>query len=82
MGLFNSLNAVHQDFVRFCFMSILRNELYRVAEMRNQHLIGSIKFGDSSGPKGRPDCIFFLPHLFDSEDYKVPVDPDENDEFI
>lgn len=33
-------------------------------------------------PRGRPDSIFFLPHLFDSEDYKTPVVSDEIDEFL
>ena len=42
----------------------------------------SSKFGNSNGPRGRPDSIFFLPHLFDSEDYKTPVVSDEIDEFL
>lgn len=44
--LFLSSNAVHQDCIRFCFMSMLRTELYQVAEMWNQHLIASSKFGN------------------------------------
>ena len=82
LGLFNSTDPVHQECIRFCFMQILRNELNEVAEMWNQHIIASSKFGNGSGPRGRPDCMFFLPHLYNSENYKVPVDPQELEEFI
>ena len=73
---------MHLEDVRFCFMQILRNELHQVAEMWNQHLIALSKFGNSSGPRGRPDSMFFLPHQYNSEDYKVPVNPQELEEFI
>ena len=82
VGLFNSSDPVHLECIRFCFMQILRNKPHHVAEMWNQHLIASSKFGNSSGPRGRPDCMFFLPHLYNSEDYKVPVNPQEAEEFI
>ena len=82
LGLFNGSDPVHHECIRFCFMQMLRDELHQVAEMWNQHLIASSKFGNSSGPRGRPDSIFFLPHLFDSEDYKTPVVSDEIDEFL
>ena len=82
LGLFNSTDPVHQECIRFCFMQILRNELNEVAEMWNQHIIPSSKFGNGSCPRGRPDCMFFLPHLYNSENYKVPVDPQELEEFI
>ena len=82
LGLFKSTDPVHQECFRFRFMQILRNELKEVAEMWNQHIIASSKFENSSGPRGRPDCMFFLPHLYNSENYKVPVDPQELEEFI
>ena len=63
-------------------MEILRDKLYQVAEMWNQHHIASSKFGNSSGPRGRPDCMYFLPHLYNTEDYKVNVDRHELQEFI
>ena len=63
-------------------MQILRNELNEVAEMWNQHIVASSQFENSSGPRGRPNCMFFLPHLYNSENYKVPVDPQELEAFI
>ena len=44
-------------------------------------LISASKFGNSSGPRGRPDCMFFLPHLYDIQDCKLKVDLHEVDEF-
>eukprot|EP00794_Sanderia_malayensis_P002364 gene2364-2725_t len=56
-------------------------ELHKVAESLNQHIISRTKFGNSSGPRGRPDCMYFLPHLYDVEDCKVDIDLDEIEEF-
>ena len=62
-------------------MQILREEIYKVAEMCNQHQIAPSKFGNSSGPRGKPDCMDFLPHLHSTKDCKVNVDPQEMEEF-
>ena len=51
-------------------------------ELWKQHIISSSKFGNSSGPSGRPDCMFFLPHLYSTDDLKVSVDEDDVEEFI
>ena len=63
-------------------MFLLRSELYQVAELWNQHNISSSKFGNTSGPKGRPDCMFFLPHMYSTDDFKVSLDEDDVEEFI
>ena len=62
-------------------MPILRNELYQVAELWNQHGISSSKFGNSSAPRGRPDCMSFLPHLYNTDGYRTDVDEDDLQEF-
>ncbi|XP_028390702.1 uncharacterized protein LOC114515612 [Dendronephthya gigantea] len=79
--LFNDSDPVQMDLIRFCFMDILRNELHKVAEMWNQHIIAPSKFGNNTGPRGRPDVMFFLPHLFDTGDCKQEIDRDEVNEF-
>ena len=81
LGLFNGSDPAHQDCIRFCFMNIFRQELFQVAEMWNQHQIASSKFGNSSGPRGKPDCMYFLPHLYNTEDFKVDIDLHEVEEF-
>ena len=74
LDLFDDSDPAQVDSLRFCFMDILRNELHQVAESWNQHIISASKFGNSSGPRGRPDYMFFLPHLYDVEDCKLEVD--------
>lgn len=82
LGLLNTSDQVHIECIRFCFMEILRKELHEVSQLWNEHIISSSKFGNSSGPRGKPDCMYFLPHLYSTDDYKVPIDPCEADEFI
>ena len=55
-------------------MHILRKELYQVAELWNEHIS---KFGNSSGPRRKPDCKFFLPHLYSTENYQIIIASDE-----
>ena len=50
--LFIDSDPVHVDCLQFCFVPFLRNELYQVAELWNQHRISSSKFRNSSGPWG------------------------------
>lgn len=82
LGLYNTSDPVHVECIRFCFMEILRGELYEVTELWNQHIISPSKFGNSSGPRGKPDCMYFLPHLYNTVDYSVHVDSTDIDEFI
>ena len=82
LDLFIGSDPVHQECIRFCFMQLLKDELYQVAETWNQHHIASSKFGNSSGPRGRPDCMYFLPHLYSTEDYTVNIDRHEVGDFI
>ena len=81
LHLFNDSDPAHIECIRFCFMHLLRKELYQVAELWNQHIISSSKFGNSSGPRGRPDCMYFLPHLYETENYQVTIAPIELEEF-
>ena len=62
-------------------MDLLQKELDAVTELWNQHIISSSKYGNSSGPRGRPDCMFFLPHLYDTHSYMQDVSPALVDEF-
>ena len=78
LELYNSSNPIIVDCLRFCFMHIIRKELFSVANEWNQHLISKSR---NSGPSGRPDSMFFLPHLFDAEDHLQDVDLDEVEEF-
>ena len=61
-------------------MHILRKELRQVAELWNKHIISPSKFGNNSGPRGKPDCIFFLPNLYSTENYQISIAFDELEE--
>lgn len=78
LELFNADNPVLVDCLRFCFMHIIRDELYSVANEWNQHLISKSLNG---GPSGRPDTMFFLPHLYNAPNNLQNVDVNDVDEF-
>ena len=77
LELFNASDPVLLDCIRFCFMHLIRNELYSVANEWNQHLISK---SINCGPSGRPDSMFFLPHLFHAEDHLQQVEFEELEE--
>ena len=60
-------------------MPVVRNELHKIAELWNKHIIAPSKFGNINGPRGKPDVMFFLPHLFEKEDCKQDIDLEEVD---
>ena len=78
LDVYDPSDPVILDCARFCFMGILRKELLTVANDWNQHLISKSK---NDGPSGRPDTIFFLPHLFETQNYLQNVDSSEVNEF-
>ena len=81
LNLFIDSDPVHVECIRFCFMDLLRKELDTIAELWNQHIISSSKYGNSSSPRGHPDCMFFLPHLYDTHDYMQDITAVLVDEF-
>ena len=50
-----------------------------MAEVWNEHVISKSSNG---GPSGRPDTMYFLPHLFDFWDCSDPLEDDDIDEFL
>ena len=67
------------DFIRFCFMTILRKELTEITNEWNHYLLLSNKNNTSSGRSG---VMYFLPHLHGTTDRTVSIDTAETDEFI
>ena len=47
-----------------------------MVEEWNEHVISK---STNSGPSGRPDTMYFLPHLFD---YSIPLESDDINEFL
>ena len=50
-----------------------------MAEEWDEHIISKSSNG---GPSGRPDTMYFLPHIFDCQDYLNPLDDDDIDEEV
>lgn len=54
-------------------MPLLKEELERVAQQWNLHMIRQST--NEQSPSGRPDTIFFIPEAFDSTSYLQDIDP-------
>ena len=67
------------DCLKFCFTGVLHKELKEMAEEWNEHIISKSSNG---GPSGRPDTMYFLPHIFDCQDYSDPLEGDDIDKFL
>jgi len=78
LNLYDTTDGVQIDIARFCFMRLIRSELKQVAEDWNQHIISKSING---GPRGRPDTMYFLPHLYGTQDFLIGIENGEADEF-
>ena len=63
---------VHKECLKFCFLPLLRQELYLVAELWNTHNIQAQKRLDVHG--GKPDIMYFTPEVYNSQNYLITVD--------
>lgn len=68
-------SPILKDCIRFCFLPLIRSDLNSIKNDWNVHLIAASN--NNTGPRGRPNTMFNLPHLFDSENYCSEVDPIE-----
>ena len=71
LELYEPSDSVQIDCLRYCFMNILRNELYIVAVEWNHHILSK---SINIGPNRRPDTMFFLPHLYNSGSFLENAD--------
>uniref|UniRef100_A0A7M5TXY9 Integrase core domain-containing protein n=1 Tax=Clytia hemisphaerica TaxID=252671 RepID=A0A7M5TXY9_9CNID len=60
--------------IRFCFMALIRKDLESIKNDWNVHIISKSK---NRGPRGRPDTMYYLPHLFESQSYSIDVEQEE-----
>lgn len=71
-GLYCDSNTIHVESLKFCYMDIIREELKRVARLWNNHRIRPSKTCKS--PAGRPDLLYALPEITDTEDFITKVE--------
>ena len=72
-GTYKDYDLLHRECLKFCFMPVLRQELYSVAKLWNTHQI-RVKRGEADVPGGKPDLMFFLPEVYSSKNYLVRKD--------
>ncbi|XP_055073955.2 uncharacterized protein [Misgurnus anguillicaudatus] len=63
-----------KNLVLFCFLGLIQEELDSTKDTWNSHLIRPLR--NSLVPHGRPDVMYTLPELYETEDYisQVPVE--------
>ena len=66
-GIYNDVNNIHVECLKFCFSDLIEKELYRVARLWNLHKIRPSTNADS--PHGRPDTIYHIPRTTATRDY-------------
>lgn len=74
-GLYCDSNIIHVQCLRFCYMSILQDELHRAARLWNIHRIRPSSNPES--PPGRPDILYYLPEITETQDFMTQVDLEE-----
>ena len=77
LDLFSNDDPVLLEAIRFCFMRLLRKELKEIASDWNVHILSSHRY---QGPRGKPDTMYFLPHLYNRQNLITEVDQKEIDE--
>ncbi|XP_073254905.1 uncharacterized protein [Porites lutea] len=77
-GLYCDANAVHEECLLFCYITIIREELQRVARLWNLHRIRPSTRNNSS-PHGRPCLLYHHPEMTGATDCKHDVDIDDLD---
>lgn len=76
LGQFDNSNVIHVECLRFCFTSLIQEELNRVAQHWNLH---RIRASNGETPAGRPDVLFFLPEESNTIHYKIAADDSDLD---
>lgn len=59
-------------------MELLRKDINNVKNDWNVHIISKSR---NNGPRGRPDVLYELPHLYGVNNCLIPTEPEEIDQF-
>ena len=74
-GIYRDGDYLLDEVLKFCFLPVLRKELYLVAELWNTHNIQSQKRHEVVG--GKPDIMFFTPQVYNTVSYLREVDVED-----
>ena len=71
MNLFNDVDKIHVECLKYCFMDIIKKDLQTFMQQWNCHLVRKEKNSDL--PAGKPEIMHFAPEIFGSKSYELPV---------
>ena len=69
-NIFDTSLTYHVEFLRFCFLGILQEELDETRRLWNNHF--KRKSGNAECPGGWPDVLFYTPSLAGGKDCRSP----------
>ncbi|XP_038071286.1 uncharacterized protein LOC119740150 [Patiria miniata] len=64
-----------KSLVQFCFMNLFQDDVDTIKKEWNSHRISSSR--NRHGPFGRPSVMYSMPQLYGTQNFLVPVQPDE-----
>ena len=70
VGVFNTVNPLHIECLRFCFLPLIQVQLNQFVENWNEHRIRRQRM---EVPSGIPNVLYFQPEIFGSTDYSFPL---------
>ena len=79
LGFVDGSYPVVQECLRFCYMRLLREELDEFKNRWNCHLIATSR--GSTLARSRPNSLYCLPELYETESFRKDVDLKELEEF-
>ena len=71
-GLYSDGNVLHRECLRYLYMPLLRDELYRVARLWNNHKLRPDR--NREGPDGKPDILYFVPEAREVSDMLISLE--------
>ena len=74
--VFTTGNELQMECLWFCFSGLIQQDVDRVKEHWNSHYIRGSRYDTV---KGRPNELFYLPELHNTEDFLAPVSAQQCD---
>ncbi len=71
-GLFYNSNKFHIELIRYCFTNLFQKKLDENTRLWNAHNIH--KTNKSEGPFGKPEIIYEIPEICNSEQKGIEID--------
>lgn len=65
-------DIIHKECLRYCFMTVIENELSEIAKRWNLHTINSKKCADT--PRGKPEVMHTMPELYNTRSFHTAID--------